>query len=182
MSLRHDISQYYTLKVAIEQLLGHQAWLDLKECTSFTTWRTYILRLIEAIRVSIHESVEIKDEAWMIEVNKNLNHGKKMAKSSKGIEELISAFTATLLRQVFLQIGIIPNRASTHKVTLRRENWRLNKHRSVLYVQSPAQVESIFWSEQQREIGFERQMELLNEYKSSKSKKPYSQWCRKHKV
>ena len=119
MSLRHDISQYYTLKSAIEQLLGHQAWLDLKECTSFTTWRTYILKLIEAIRVSIHESVEIKDEAWMIEVNKNLDHGKKMAKSSKNIEELLSAFTATLLRQVFLQIGIIPNRASTHKVTLR---------------------------------------------------------------
>ena len=77
------MSQYYTLKAAIEQLLGHQAWLDLKECTSFTTWRTYIFKLIEAIRVSIHESVEIKDETWMIEVNKNLDHGKKMVKSSK---------------------------------------------------------------------------------------------------
>lgn len=182
MSLHHDITQSYPLKAAIEQLLGHQAWLDLKECTSFTTWRTYILKLIETIRISIHESIEIKDESWMIEVNKNLDHGKEMSESSINIEELLSAFTATLLRQVFLQIGLIPNRASTHKVTLRRENWRLNKHRSVQYVQSPAQVESVFWSEQQKEIGFEQQMELRNEYRLSKSKKPYSQWCRKHKA
>ncbi|MCR4288987.1 MAG: hypothetical protein NUV86_01850, partial [Candidatus Scalindua sp.] len=111
-----------------------------------------------------------------------LDHGEKMSKSSINIEELLSAFTATLLRQVFLQIGLIPNRSSTHKVTLKRENWRLNKHRSVQYVQSLTQIEYIFWSEQQKEIGFEQQLELSNKYRLSKSKKPYSQWCRKHKT
>lgn len=102
MPLRHDISQYYALKVAIEALLGKQAWRDLKECTHLPTWRKYTVTLIDAIRISIHESVQIRDDAWLAEVDENLARGKRSVKSSKTIEDLLSGFTATLLRQVFL--------------------------------------------------------------------------------
>lgn len=182
MTLRHDISQYYELKAAIEQLFGNQAWLDLKETTSLVTWRRYALKLIKSIRVSIEESVEICDSAWLESVHENLNRGSESAKSSKNIEELLSGFSATLLRQVFLQIGMLPNRPTARKVTLGRENWRLNGHRSVQYVQNRKQIESAFWSEQQGRIGFEKQMELHYEYRGSKSKLPFSQWCRGHEV
>lgn len=182
MPLRHDISQNYALKAAVEELLGNQAWLDLKETTSVATWRRYIVKLIDAIEVSIRESVEVRDQAWTNEVNENLARGRKSAKSAKSIEDLLSGFLATLLRQVFLQIGLCPSRRTAPAVTLSRENWRLNVHRSVQYVQSPTQLEAVFWSEQQRRIGFEKQMELHNEYRGSKSRLPFSLWCRQREA
>ena len=176
--MRADISHFYSLKAAIEQLLGKKAWLDLKEATSLTKWRMYVLKLIAAIGVSIEESVQIADQAWFDAVSDNLEHGKASAKTAKTADELLSGFAATLLRQVFLEIGMRPNRTTASKVTLNREYWRLNTYRSVQYVQSRKQIEAAFWSQQQRLLGFERQRELHNEYRASRSKLPYSLWCR----
>jgi hypothetical protein len=182
MPFRHVTSQFYALKAAIEQLLGNDAWLDLKECTSLSTWRAYVLKLLKAVRISIHESVVVRDQAWIGAVNVSIARGEEAAKSSKDIDDILSNFTATLLRQEFLLIGMLPNRRTAHKVTLSRENWRLNGHRSVQYVQSSIQLEAEFWNEQQGRIGFERQMELRNEHRASRSKVPFSQWCHERGV
>jgi hypothetical protein len=179
MTLRHDEAQYFALKTAIEGILGHEAWLDLKECTEVAKWRRYFLKLIEAIRVSLEASVEICDQGWRDEVRENLNRGKNKVKASKSIEDLLSSLTATLLRQTFLQIGQLPNRTMiAEKVTLSRQNWRLCGYRSVQYVQTPAQVEAVFWHEQQSRIGFPEQIALHDRYRNSRSKLSFSQWCR----
>lgn len=175
--MHHGISQNYAIKAAIEQLFGRQSWLDLKETSCLATWRKYALKIIDAIEVSIRESIEIRDEAWITEVNENLAHGRELIKPAENLEELFSVLTATLIRQVFLQIGLCPNRQSATKVTLRAENWRLIDHRSVQYIQSPTQVEAAFWSKQQKQVGFEKQMKLRDEYWASKSKVPFSRWC-----
>ena len=178
MTLRADISQYQALKAAIEQLLGTQAWLDLKECTSVPMWSEYVLKLFAAVRISIEASIEIRDEAWVAEVQENLDRGAMAAKSAKDFDDLLSALTATLLRQVFLQIGMIPTRSTAHKITLAPKFWTLNGQRSVQYIQTPKQIEASFWSDQQRSIGVEKQRELHNEHRASKSKLAFSQWCR----
>lgn len=177
MFLENDIEHRYMLKSAIEQLLGRDAWYDLKETTSLTPWRKYVLKLLKAIRISILESVEVHDPAWLKAVTENLDRGEEAGKSSKDIDALLASFTATLLRQVFLQIGALPNRKRQPSVSLGKENWRLNGQRSVQYVQSKLQIESVFWQEQQSKIGFDKQMELHNEYRWSKSKLSYSEWC-----
>ena len=178
MSLEHDISHRYMLKSAIEQLLGRDAWSDLKETTSLTPWRKHVLKLLNAIRVSIRESIHIRDEAWADAVEENLALGEKAVKTSKDIDELLSCFTATLLRQVFLQIGSLPYRRTASNVSISKENWCLNGQRSVQYVQSQAQLEAIFWDMQHSQIGHEKQLKLHNEYRRSKSKLSYSEWCR----
>lgn len=182
MTLRPDTSQYYALKAAIEQLLGNKAWLDLKECTSVRTWRKYVLKLFDAVRISITQSIEIRDEAWVVEVHENLDRGAMAAKSAKDIDDLLSVLSATLLRQVFLQIGRLPNRSTARKVTLAREYWTLNSHRSVQYIQTPTQIEAVFLSDQLRSIGVKKQRELHNEHLASKSKLPFSKWCRARKA
>jgi hypothetical protein len=178
MTLQADTSHYYVLKAAIEQLLGNQAWLELKECTSVPTWRRYVLTLFAAVRISIEQSIEIRDEAWVAEVHENLDRGAMAAKSAKDIDGLLSALSATLLRQVFLQIGTLPNRSTSRKVTLAREYWTLNGHRSVQYIQTQTQIEAVFWSNQQRSIGVKKQRKLHDEHRASKSKLPFSQWYR----
>ena len=178
MTVRPDISQYYALKAAIEQLLGNQAWLELKECTSVSMWKKYVLKLIAAIGVGIEQSIEIRDEGWVAEVHENLDRGTKGAKAAKDIDDLLSVLSATLLRQVFLQIGRLPNRSTARKVTRAGEFWKLNGHRSVQYIQTPTQIEAMFWSNQQQSIGIEKQMALRKEHRASKSKLPFSKWCR----
>ena len=110
MPLKYDTSHMIMLKSAIEQLLGSDAWYELKETTSLTPWRKNVLKLLKAIRISIEESIEIRDQGWFEAVIENLARGEEGVKTSKDIDELLSCFTATLLRQVFLQIGTLPNR------------------------------------------------------------------------
>lgn len=178
MPLKHDLSHVYVLKTAIEQILGRDAWYELKETTSVAPWRKCLLKLVAAIRLSIDESVQVADADWLLAVHENLDRGTAHLKKAKGFDELLVTTTAVLLRQVFLQIGQLPDRRGTASVTLSRENWRLNGHRSVQYVQSKEQLEAVFWMAQQRRIGFERQMELHNEHRHSKSKLSYSEWSR----
>ena len=169
------------LKTAIEDIFGTQAWYDLKETSSVVTWRSYAIKLMNAIEISIDESIEIRDEAWIRQIKENLQRGRNQVKAVKDIDEIVSSLSATLLRQVFLQIGHLPIRKTHNLVSLKRENWRFNSYRSVLYLQTPQQVETLFWSNQQKELGFDKQMDLFREYKLSKSKIPFSKWCNQQK-
>lgn len=178
MPLRPDISQNYQLKEVVEQLFGRQAWLDLKETTSLSIWRKYLTKVLNVLDVALVQSIEICDERWMNAVRENIMRGTESLKAAKDFETLLSNFSATLVVHGFLQIGMMPDRRTDMKVTLDHRNWRLNQHRTVLVIQSPAQLEAMFWSEQQRLIGFEEQSKLHGKYRRSKSKLSYSKWCR----
>lgn len=177
MPMKHDLSHMYALKSAIENLLGEAAWRDLKECTSLAMWRRYVLKVIDAIELSVKTNIQICDQDWMNQVTNNLAHGRGLARIARDTDELVAALTATLLEQVFLQLGHAPRRKTSRTVTLKAENWRLDGFRTVQIVQTPAQREALFMSKQRREIGFDAQFDLEVEYKRSRSKLPYSVWC-----
>ena len=176
-ALRHDMSHMYALKSSIEDLLGNRAWLELKETTSATTWRRYVLKLLDAIELSVETTVLIKDDEWMQDVRSNLKHGRELMRVAKSPEDVIAALSGTLLRQVFLQLGSAPSRKTAASVPLKSQNWNFSGFRSVQYVQSPQQKEDLFLSKQRRAIGFEAQLDLQSEYRRSRSKLPYSAWC-----
>jgi hypothetical protein len=167
----------YALKSSIEDLLGNRAWLELKETTSATTWRRYVLKLLDAVELSVETTVLIKDEEWSQGIRANLEHGRELARIAKSPEDAISALSATLLRQVFLQLGSSPSRKMAKAVPLKPQNWDFSGFRSVQYVQSPKQKEDFFLSKQRRSIGFEAQLDLQAEYRQSASKLLYSVWC-----
>ncbi|HSH72658.1 MAG TPA: hypothetical protein VK974_06345 [Methylophilaceae bacterium] len=177
MPMHHDLSHMYALKSAIEDLLGEAAWRDLKECTSTKTWRRYVLKLIDAIEISVATNIQICDEDWMSQVQDNLGHGRELARIAENTDDLISALTSTLLRQVFLQLGNIPRRKTVRTVTLKTENWRLDGFRTVQIVQTPAQRNALFMFKQRKKIGFDAQLDLEAEYRRSKSKLQYWEWC-----
>jgi hypothetical protein len=180
--MRHDMSHMYALKSSIEDILGNRAWLKLKETTSTTTWRRYVLKLFDAIELSIETTVLIKDEEWSQEIRANLDHGRELTRIAETPEDAIAALSATLLRQVFLQLGLAPSRKSATTVPLKAQNWDFSGFRSVQYVQSPRQKEDLFLSKQRRAIGFEAQFDLQAEYRQSASKLPYSAWCAAREV
>jgi hypothetical protein len=176
-ALRADSSQYYAIKQAFEQTFGNKAWLELKECTVVGTWKKYTANLLRAIQLAIDETVRFRDDAWFREINGHIEHGLEISRAAKSLDELLSGLAATLISVVFLQVGMFPNRRSRGKVTLARNNWRLDKFRTVQYIQNKGQLEALFWSEQQTALGVEKQMALWNQYRASKAKGPYSAWC-----
>ena len=121
--MRHDMSHMYALKSSIEDLLGNRAWIELKETTSAATWRRYVLKLLDAIELSVETTILIKEEEWLQEVRSNLEHGRELARIAKTPEDAIAALSATLLRQVFLQLGSSPSRKTATSVPLKPQNW-----------------------------------------------------------
>jgi hypothetical protein len=167
-TIRADISQHCAIKMAFEQIFGNKAWLDLKECTSIATWRKYTIKLLCATRLAIEETTQVRDDDWFTEICEHIQYGLQIARSAKFIEELISGLSATLIRVVFLQIGMIPNRRQDRKVTLARDNWRLDAFRTVQYVQSNTQLERLFWNKQQKALGVEKHEFLVAEIRRLK--------------
>ncbi len=182
MPLQCDTSHRIAIKVALEEILGREAWYELKESTSLIPWRQNVLKAFKAIRISIAATISIRDEDWAKEIEENLDRGEEGVRCSKDIDELLSHFEATLLRQVFLQIGFAPNFQGKTGQPLRKENWKLDAVRTVQYIQSPQQIEAKFWSDQQRRIGPQKQMALRDEYRLSNRKIPYSLWCREQET
>jgi hypothetical protein len=176
--MQHDLSHMYVLKSAIEDLLGNRAWLELKETTSVATWRRYVLKLFDAIELSVKSTIQVHDDEWLEDIQSNLNHGRNLARIAKDTDDLIAALSATLLKQVFLQLGNAPSRKTSASVPLRADHWCFNGFRSVQVVQSPQQKEDFFKSKQRRELGFDAQFDLEAEYRQSRSKLSYSAWCK----
>lgn len=177
MTIRADSSQYYAVKAVFEEVFGNEAWLDLKECTSLAIWKRYTSKLFRAIQLSIEETIEVRDDAWSREICEHISHGQQIAKTAISIDELLSCLSATLIRLVFLQVGMLPNRRQTPKMTLARQNWNLGKFRTVQYIQTSKHLEALFWRKQQGAMDVERQLELFHEYQASKSTAQYSVWC-----
>ncbi|WP_020483875.1 hypothetical protein [Methylomonas sp. MK1] len=123
-------------------------------------------------------SVEIYDREWIEEIIKAGNDGINSVKRAGSIDEIISVLAATLIEISFIQVGFMPNRrGEREKVTLKKENWKLNIYRSAIYIQTDEQKDRLFISKQGRKIGFDEQFELLRKYKRSKSKLTYIEWC-----
>jgi hypothetical protein len=165
------------LKFTLERLFGTKTWYELKESTSVTKWRKHLLRALSAIRIAFFETVKVRDDKLAQAVTENLARGEQALKAAKSLEDLLAAFSSTLTEQVFIQLGTVPRRRPGSDATLSPKFWQLDGFRSVQYVQTQEQLEALFWSEQQRELGVSSQLSLYAEYTASASELSYSQWC-----
>ncbi len=170
--------EYYLLKSTIQKLFGNKAWVELKDTSSLKIWKKYLTKTLDATLVSIRESIDVYDQNWLEPIEENIRIGKLRLKESKDIDESISIVCAVFIEQSFLQIGFMPNRKGIDQVNLRKKNWNFDCFRSVIIVQNSEQIETEFWSTQQKEIGFEQQLKLKKEHRLSKSKLCYSEWCK----
>lgn len=174
----NEYTKYLALKSAIESLFGSNAWYALKESNHIPTWRKYGIKILQAIEKAINSTVEVADDQWRKEISENLADGIERIKMDKDIDEIIATLAGTLVRVSFIQIGLMPNLSGSAKPTiLKKDSLRLNTFRSVIYIQTQSQKENLFWNKQQKEIGFDAQLDLHAKFRQSKSTVPYSEWC-----
>jgi hypothetical protein len=139
--IRYDISQFYPLKAAFEQILGRRTYRKLKETATLSDWKVETKKILKAIELSIAETVKVADAEFYKEAKQLIELGHIHIKSAKDISELFASLSATLTRIIFLQIGYIPAHNSLESVPLTQKNWNLACVRSIQYVQSTEQKE-----------------------------------------
>lgn len=174
----NEYTKFLAFKGVVEDLFGSDAWYALKESNHIPTWRGYCSKVLKSLDLAIEDTVSVCDESWKAQVKRILWHGIGSLGKAKEIDEMIGIVAASVLEVSFLQLGLMPRRkGSDSKVSLRKGAWKLDAFRSVQYVQSEAQKEQLFLSEQQRRIGFQRQSDLQAEYRRSGSNDKYAVWC-----
>lgn len=137
--LKYDSTQYFELKSALESILGKASYRRLKETGTLDDWREELRRLLKAVELSVGDTVHIADPEWREEIYAVLRRGQHGIGLSTTIDELLSTLSATLIRVVFLQLGFLPRSHCVERRILREGNWRLDRYRSVQYVQTEEQ-------------------------------------------
>lgn len=138
--MRYNMEDGYGLKHLLENIFGRKAWYELKHSTDIATWKKYCTRLLSAIEVSARATVLVADDDWFKQLSAELEHGKEMLKLSEDFEQLFVNLSASLGTISFLQLGLVPSRLTQENVSLRHPtNWKLDRYRSVQYVQNTAQ-------------------------------------------
>lgn len=169
------------LKSAIEDTFGRDAWYALKESNHIPTWRKYAEKVLKAVKLSIHDTVEICDDDWLKEIDREIDKGLESIRRCREIDEIVADMAATLLRISFLQVGLVPRRkGKPGPFRLRKGQWNLSAFRSAVYLQTKEQKERAFWSAQQRRIGFDKQTALYSEWRSSGRGLSYVEWCKEN--
>ncbi len=144
IGLRYDMSQFYSLKAVLEEVLGHPVYLKLKETGTLADWRKATTRLLDAIQLSIASTVLVADQNWRDEIASLVLHGKETIKGCDRAGDLFAALTAILIRLVFLLIGNVPSRYRYRRTApLTADFWTLNQYRSVQYVQTAEQKQAL---------------------------------------
>ena len=149
-AIRSDMSQFYPLKAALEQILGERTYRKLKETATLPDWKLETKKLLKAIELSIIETVKVADADFYTEAKEILELGHAHIKSAKEISELFASLSATLTRLVFLQIDYIPAHHRVESISLAQKNWNFSCVRSVQYVQSIAQKKTAKWIEDRK--------------------------------
>jgi hypothetical protein len=134
------MSQFYSLKAVLEEVLGRRVYLTLKETATMKDWRKATTRLLKAVEFALTCTVSVFDQEWRDDIAAAISHGQDTIKSSTTISDLFAALSATLTRIVFLQIGFMPSRRNyADTVPLTADFWTLNQYRNVQYVQTASQ-------------------------------------------
>jgi hypothetical protein len=136
-------TKYLTLKSAMEDLFGSEAWYALKESNHLGTWRKYARRTLRAVEVAVKDTVQVYDEEWLREVCECLERGNKAIGTAATIDDVVGVIAGTLVEVSFLQIGFMPRRKGrARKYPVRKGEWKFDGFRSVAYLQTNEQREA----------------------------------------
>lgn len=150
-TLQFDLQQYYPAKAMFEEVLGHNAFMRVKDYGSLAAWKDNYARVLKALGLAIRATVQVADQEWRDEVDSLLALGRKHIDSARSIDDLHASVAATVCRLSFLQVGHRPSRRRSHirstrdglargpDLSLVLKNWKLDYVRSVQYVQSDEQ-------------------------------------------
>lgn len=129
------------IKSAIESALGREAWSALKGASDVAVWKEYFGETLNSYLVAARETVTVVDDDWRQEFEENIESARAGIQGAKTFDEALDVFCAALIRQSYLQLGMLPRRAGAPSDDAQSGSgkWQLDAYRTVQYVQTREQ-------------------------------------------
>jgi hypothetical protein len=121
----------------IHEILGGKEYRKVKDGYSHASLKSTLLRTTKAIRHAIEENLKVIDPPHLRHMTSCVELAESQLKSTKSEIELFEIYTAFQGKLIFLLLGEAPMRREGF--SNRRENWKLDRHRSVIYTQNEEQ-------------------------------------------
>ena len=168
----------------IHEILGASEYRRIKDGYSHKTLRRTTLKTIKAIRYAVEENVKVIDTTHLRHIKSCIYSAEEKIKETKSENELFEVFIAFQGRLIFLLLGQAPKRRENF--TNRRESWRLDGYRTLIYTQNEEQKARLLDSYAQSYfVGEGRVFESITDYLTfeysparTKNTKPFLTWLK----
>lgn len=149
------------IKSAIESALGGEAWSALKGASDVAVWKEYFGETLNSYLLAARETVTVVDDEWRQEFEENIESARAGIQGAKTFDEALDVFCAALIRQSYLQLGMLPRRAGAPSDSAQSGcgNWQLDAYRTVQYVQTREQRDNCCVSQLTEGVGDEARIE-----------------------
>ena len=132
----------HSISLLFGQLYGEEAYFEMNDYPNFLTYKKQFVKLLNTLKIVIENNVNHADNEYkkrLIEVVEVAN--KKASNSTEGVI-LFQIIIECQTKIVFMLIGNQPENFSSKKiVTNNKHNWKLNKFRTIVYLQTEEQKE-----------------------------------------
>lgn len=168
----------------IHDILGATEFRRVKDGYSHKSLQKTLLKNIKAIKHAAEENLKVIDATHLRHIKCCIDDAEKKIKRTESENELFEVFASFQGKLIFLLIGEAPKRKENF--TNRRENWKLDRHRSLIYTQNEQQKANLLNSYIQNYlVGEGRIFESLIDYFTfeysptrTKETKPFLDWMK----
>lgn len=130
----------------VQQLYGQNDYNRIRKRQTVSAARNHYTKILDTFQISLNETILVADKNQMESLNSIIDEGKSRLKAAKAFDFLDNIFLEIQTKLIFQLIGLVPDRWSQINVANRKEDWRLNSHRQIQYVQNNKQKESLIFS------------------------------------
>jgi len=161
-------------------LYGKQKYHQFTGLKTKNEWEKITLKVISSIELSIANTIENCDAGHKNYLLQLCQETKERISESLTIDELNEEIILELFKIIFNLIGDQPNHWDHNKIN-KRDDWKLSKHRQLMYYQSNQQKISLIIDEAPEEYNGKYTRRLLIEKLNRDYKGNYSEFLDWHK-
>lgn len=135
-----------TLSHLILLTFGSDHYYAFKGYHRASSLKAYYGKLLSAFRTAIKNTISNTDSLHLKTLLERIDSCKKLLKLCKDISAIHQTMVTYQSEIIFLLIGQEPDNGHEKNVTLRKENWYLNHHRQIIYLQNDEQRKNVIFS------------------------------------
>jgi hypothetical protein len=135
----------HNYSILIQDLFGEKPYGEVKNGQSPKELKKYLLKIIKAFGKSISLNIDFADLDHKSTIFDLLECYESQIKLSKTFGELDQTFISLQSNLIFLLIGKMPSNWREKTVRMIDSNWRLNKERTIIYIQNDEQKKNVIF-------------------------------------
>ena len=141
--MKHYIEVPFQISLLFWDIFWEGEYLSFKDRCTIEDYKKHYIKLLVAYKKAIKDNILIADDDFLLEINNDIDKFIKEIKKSNNIESLNSNLISFLVNFSFLLLWDKPKNFNFNfywaKTKTWKSNWKLDKYRSIQYVQTETQ-------------------------------------------